>query len=520
MKTNTRKLSLLKQLLIYFGLLIAVILGLFYGANVIVYQINERYDLMSTATAIKKQEKLLTSQKYSQVDYTAIFGKGSPAEIVDAEGSPVYSIYQNPISFTAGELECMYDFSDPSDAGTVSYEQNGQEYENITIEYNSHPDDNKVYLVDAAGNVISGNDSSRTSFTATELSYLRQDPGTYGKYEFTASDGKTYYLIAGYDSAILHSYEEAYSMGDRVYLALELLIILTIIAFIIFLSRRITRPLKQLDQAIGDVSSNPSARIKELSGPSEFQSIRSSFNQMADSLQKSDQAREKMEADRIKMLANISHDLKTPITVIEGYTRAIQDGVADEAQQKLYLSAISRKASMMDDLINQFYQYSKLEHPDYTYQKKKTECNEYLREYMASKYPEIELKGMTADIEISESLWYTMLDVNAFRRALDNVIDNALKHNAPGTVIHMQSEIEQQSLLIVIEDTGSGIPPQLKDKIFEPFTVKDESRSAGSSGLGLAISRKIIQDHDGTIELKDAEMPYHTRFEIRLYQNH
>ena len=309
-------------------------------------------------------------------------------------------------------------------------------------------------------------------------------------------------------------------MRDRGYHALELLIILTIIAFIIFLSRRITRPLKQLDQAIGDVSSNPSARIKELSGPSEFQSIRSSFNQMADSLQKSDQAREKMEADRIKMLANISHDLKTPITVIEGYTRAIQDGVADEAQQKLYLSAISRKASMMDDLINQFYQYSKLEHPDYTYQKKKTECNEYLREYMASKYPEIELKGMTADIEISESLWYTMLDVNAFRRALDNVIDNALKHNAPGTVIHMQSEIEQQSLLIVIEDTGSGIPPQLKDKIFEPFTVKDESRSAGSSGLGLAISRKIIQDHDGTIELKDAEMPYHTRFEIRLYQNH
>lgn len=285
--------------------------------------------------------------------------------------------------------------------------------------------------------------------------------------------------------------------------------------FILWLNRRIKKPLRMLSKEL-NCFENGKSQHAIYQGPREFVEIFDSFNAMSQRLQYSEDERQHLEVARQKMLADISHDLKTPITVIQGYAKALSDGIIPPDEQKNYLEIMEQKATGLNNLINTFYEYSKMEHPDYSLTLSPHDICNYLRDFVAERYAGLELAGFLIEIDIPEKHIFCDIDTIQLGRAFDNIVNNSIKHNPIGTMLYFSLQIESTNVRIFINDNGIGIPEDIRPIIFEPFVVGENSRCNHGSGLGLSITKKIIEAHHGTIRLKPPTPPYHTIYEILL----
>jgi len=224
------------------------------------------------------------------------------------------------------------------------------------------------------------------------------------------------------------------------------------------------------------------------------------------------------ERARNLMLSDIAHDLRTPITTIAGYSKALNDGlITSDEKRKEYLDAIENKAVRMSDLITLLFDYVRLDSDNFSLKKEKTDLTELLRENAALLYADVEEKRMEFEIEIPEEKYELEVDKLQFSRVIVNLINNALKHNEAGTVVTLKMERNENEVQIWVTDNGTLIPPMIADHIFEPFVVADASReSKGGSGLGLSIAKKIVEMHGWTIELKQYYEEYKKSFVIKI----
>jgi len=303
-------------------------------------------------------------------------------------------------------------------------------------------------------------------------------------------------------------YNHLAERANRIFLVVIPLYLAVLTAFLIWISRKIKNPLVELNRIIESRSGGNNARAGLLEGPWEIRQIGKTFDRMMDQLEASEAERKRLDHERQKMLAAISHDLKTPVTVISGYARAICDGKIPENQLDVYLQRIEGKSAELNDLVNSFHELSKVEHPNFVLHPEKTDVCEFLRTYLAERYDDIEFHGFSLRAVIPEACCvYCMMDAPQIRRALDNVLYNTLRHNSLGTVLTVGlSPISRgigdvPCVRIFIADNGSGIAPELREKIFEPFVTGDESRTGRGSGLGLSITKNIIQAHGGDVRL-------------------
>lgn len=224
------------------------------------------------------------------------------------------------------------------------------------------------------------------------------------------------------------------------------------------------------------------------------------------------------ERARNLMLSDIAHDLRTPITTIAGYSKALNDGlITSDEKRKEYLDAIENKAVRMSDLITLLFEYVRLDSDNFSLKKTKVDITELLRENAALLYADTEEKGMEFLIEIPEEPYEIELDKLQFSRVITNLINNALKHNASGTQITLKMEKAAQEIQISVSDNGAEIPAMIADHIFEPFVVADASReSKGGSGLGLSIAKRIVEMHGWTLELEQYYEEYKKSFVIKI----
>ena len=216
-----------------------------------------------------------------------------------------------------------------------------------------------------------------------------------------------------------------------------------------------------------------------------------------------EELRVQYERARNLMLSDIAHDLRTPITTIAGYAKALNDGlVTSDEKRTEYLDAIENKANRMSDLITLLFDYVRLDSESFSLRKEKIDVSELLRENAALLYADVEAKQMEFEIEIPEEPVVLNIDKLQFSRVITNLINNALKHNDGNTTIILEMKLEKQNIQIIVKDNGKMIEPQIAEHIFEPFVMADASRdSKGGSGLGLSIAKKIVEMHGGTIEL-------------------
>src|SRR5699024_9451835 len=152
------------------------------------------------------------------------------------------------------------------------------------------------------------------------------------------------------------------------------------------------------------------------------------------------------------------HDLKTPVTVIAGYADALASGKIPPEEQARCLEVIRSRSRSLAQLADAFHEYGKVEHPAFVLHPEQRDLCEYLREYLAGTYGEIDLAGFVLDLRIPEAPIFCRLDAFQLGRALDNLITNSLRHNRLGTLLLVSVRRDGDSVLIRIADNGAGIP--------------------------------------------------------------
>jgi len=222
------------------------------------------------------------------------------------------------------------------------------------------------------------------------------------------------------------------------------------------------------------------------------------------SLEKMNEELGRLENSRRHLLSNISHDLGTPMTLIQGYVEALIDRVVvDPEQQEKYLRLILGRITGLNRLIADLFQLSKLEARQIDFAMQEMDVQDVIAYYSDRYDLEVTNAGLRFHVQtpgppVSGSVF---VDIDRIDQVLTNIIYNAIKHTPVGGSIQLQMAADGSSLVLRVQDNGSGIEPDDLPYIFDRFYKKDKSRNSagGGSGLGLAIAKEIVEFHGGRI---------------------
>ena len=213
----------------------------------------------------------------------------------------------------------------------------------------------------------------------------------------------------------------------------------------------------------------------------------------------------------------IAHDLKTPMTSVQGFASALKDGKIKPEEQEEVLDIIYRKSRHMNDLIETLSAYSKLGTESYVLETKAVNLCTLVRDLAAMHYSEFEDRHMELQIEIPDAPIICQLDEKEFQRAVNNLIVNAYKHNREGTGVLIKVQSENGTAIVTVADQGEKIPQEFAKNMFKPFVCGNSSRTSGNgSGLGLAISGMIVEKHGGRLYMKEDIDDYAKGFVVKI----
>lgn len=226
-----------------------------------------------------------------------------------------------------------------------------------------------------------------------------------------------------------------------------------------------------------------------------------------------EEERSNEQKQRYLMISDIAHDLKTPMTTVTGYAKALSDGMVAREKEQEYLDAIKDKTLRMNDIVQMLFDYVRLDSEGFSIVKAKIDICELLRECVAALYQDIENAGDDVDIDIPEDKIMIEADKVQLTRVINNLITNAVKHNAGNTTIGVTVRQEPDEVRVYVADTGEAIEEELARELFEPFVMGDKSRSSGGgSGLGLSVASKIMNLHG--YKLKLVQKPEMLRYKL------
>lgn len=334
--------------------------------------------------------------------------------------------------------------------------------------------------------------------------YFLGNPGNFllRQQDFISSNqGKGSVFIVSDLGKILPHYKAIIS---QMLLAVVAVLILTSSFLSWFMYREFVGPIRQLKAGAERIKDgNLDNDVVINSGGEEIRELCDSFNEMRAELKDSIDARIIYEKQNRDLISNISHDLKTPITAIKGYVEGIVDGVADTPEKvNRYIKTIYNKANDMDVLINELSLYSKIDSNIIPYNFEKININAYFKDCVDEIGADLEQKGMQFSYRnYCGAHVMVTADPEQLKRVINNIINNACKYNkkAKGKVSIVLNEYDRK-VQVEIKDNGIGIAKEDLPHIFRRTYRADMSRnSAGGSGLGLSICKKIIEEHGGEI---------------------
>lgn len=471
---------------------------------------------------IQMNNLILERGDYTLFPTERLLGKKGFIAVLDDRTNTVYNSGPFSITLTAKELSFIPDYSLSKLTSTteltlpngeinyqISRQKDGEEQPNI---FDTYILDSGYKLIYASGDFIS------SDLTPTEYQLLSQEyfkDYHVSKYSFQSSENQSYTLLLFQtQDAIFAALGGIGKALSDCALIFPFIYCFMILGFILWLRKKITMPLSLLCNDLNDFQVGSPASVS-YRGPKEFQEIFGSFSAMAKRLDLAEKERQSLSYEKQRMLSGIAHDLKTPITVIQGYAKALGDEVIPLDQQKKYLKLIEKKSEELNSSILTFYEYNKLEHPDYQFSLEKTDICNYFRDYVAQKYEELS-EDFLLEADIPEIHPMCMIDRTQFRRVFENIVGNAVKHNQQGTTLYFSLRAEEHAVTVSLGDNGTGINPEIAGSIFDPFVVGKASRGGQGSGLGLSIAKRITQAHGGTIVFAGDRPPCKTVFDITL----
>jgi signal transduction histidine kinase len=220
------------------------------------------------------------------------------------------------------------------------------------------------------------------------------------------------------------------------------------------------------------------------------------------------------EGARRSLIAAVSHDLRTPITALRLLADAIDDEVVDAGTRREYAARIGTHVRALGALIDDLFELTRLESGDLTWTMERVRVDALLHETIEAMRPAAEAEEVTVIAELGASIAAARGNPEKLQRVLFNLIQNAIRHTPPDGSVTVRAESVGGGIEIEVADTGSGIGGEHRTRVFEPFYRADGARSDGGAGLGLAVSRAIVEAHGGTIWLEDAPVGARVRFRL------
>lgn len=294
-------------------------------------------------------------------------------------------------------------------------------------------------------------------------------------------------------------------------------IIVILIVIIVFQNIKLCKISKALTEII---SGNFNERIKFHDYNKSIKNLIVNLNRLIDKFQEVAAVNRQYEDDRKKMISNISHDLRTPLTSMLGYVEMLEtDNSLSLNEKKEYLEVIETKGEVLRRLIDEFFSLSKIDSDDINFEFKKIDITEVTRQCILSFLKDFEAKEITPVIEIPEKEVYITADEKSINRILQNIISNSLKYGSGGKVVGISLKENKDNVTIDIWDKGKGIKEEDLPYIFERLYTGEKSRNSHlkGSGIGLTIVKKLVEKHNGKIEVDS--LPYEkTTFKITLFK--
>ncbi len=280
--------------------------------------------------------------------------------------------------------------------------------------------------------------------------------------------------------------------------------------------------LTYIDNKLSQIMKEPSSqRILLMSNDPEMISLLTRLNQLIDEHQHAQIQYRDTEQSMRRMLSNISHDLKTPLTVVLGYIETILHRPVhntDELHQ--LLTKVHHKAEEIVTLINTFFDLAKLESGDTELSLKLVNMNEICRNNLLLFYEVAEAQGLRAEIDIPEQSISLLSNEDALNRILNNLLSNAIQYGHEGKVVGLSLYADSAEVTIKVWDEGRGIEEHQQDKIFERMYTLEDSRNKAfqGSGLGLTITKRLVEKLGGTIQVNS--LPYErTTFTVKFLKD-
>lgn len=281
------------------------------------------------------------------------------------------------------------------------------------------------------------------------------------------------------------------------------LIIAIIIALILiyFSSRSVSKPLKQINDAVLEIASGKFDKRVSVSATDEISQLASSFNYMADSL-------EHLEEMRTGFISDVSHELRTPMTSISGFISGILDGTIPKERQNEYLQLVLEESTRLVRLTNEMLEMTKMTSRNYKLAIKDFDLAEVTRLCIISAEKEIDVKGLDLSVNFEGDSIHVLAEPDSIRRVIINLLDNAIKYSFENSKIDIKVFSQDEHIVFEISNIGTGIDDADLPYIFDRFYKSDKSRNRENSGAGLGLSfvKNILSLHSQKIDVKSVKI--------------
>jgi two-component system, OmpR family, sensor kinase len=346
----------------------------------------------------------------------------------------------------------------------------------------------RLVLADALGSVISDSGGALTGQTLTAADLELGEPlevsgaraGTLLVIPEDLSSANT--PAAQFLSSVNRSIAASVAIAGVVALALGALLFFQIMS-----------PLRRLNRAVDAIARGDLSQRVEVQSQDELGRLSQAFNQMADNL-------ESAQAQRQRLVADVAHELRTPITVIQANLEALLDGVLPlEAEQ---VAALHDETLLLNRLVDDLRLLSQAEAGELKLQKQKTDLAGLVGRLEERFKVQCQENAVSLELEWPASLPELWIDADRITQVLNNLVGNALRYTPAGGAIRVEARRMGAAVRVAVRDSGSGIPQADLPYVFERFYRADPSRArhSGGSGLGLAIVRQLVEAHGGAVE--------------------
>lgn len=283
------------------------------------------------------------------------------------------------------------------------------------------------------------------------------------------------------------------------------------------LSRGVTGDVEALRDGLDRVGEGERDIVVEVGGSDELAGLAASVNSMISRLGAEEASREEADSARRRLVASVSHDLRTPLASLRLLVESIEDGVVTGETRDRYIGQLRGHVAVLTDLVDDLFELSRIEAGDIVWAMSRIDVDSLVGDTVEAMRAQAEVRGVRVSADLPADGLYVTANPEKVQRVLFNLIQNAIRHTPADGSIKVRASATEEGVMVEVADDGAGIPVDDRPHVFEPFFRggADSSRTTGGAGLGLAVSRAIVEAHGGEIWLEPTPTGTEMRFTLR-----